>query len=168
MRRSLPWSLSALLVLGCGDSEVIDGVTDECTLGPIVQAQLLRGAVDCSPEYADEFPVPVYIAVEQPSNDDVVIDCIRDAVRSQRDSVYLSQLIVGTDSIGGTAKLVSANGRARLLTYDSSPSGQGMGGNTVVLFECAPFGVAPDLGCEDERGQEWVCSHDVYLRTRYF
>jgi len=168
MHRTLPWSLSALLALGCGDSDAIEGLTDECTLGPIVQEQILRGAVDCSPEYADEFPVPLFIAVEQPNNDDVVIDCIRDAVRSRRDAVYLSQLVVGTDSIGGSAKLVSANGRARRLTYDSSPTGQGIGGNTVVLYECAPFTIAPDLRCEDERRRELLCSHDKYLQTRYF
>ena len=167
MCRSVSFALGSLLALGCGDADVIEGVTEECILDPIVEARIVRGAIDCSPEYSDELPVTVYLAAEQPNDDGGVVQCMRDALASRRDSVYLSQLIAGTDSITRTAKLISANGRANLLTYDSSPSGQGAGGNTVILFDCAPFGVAPDLGCEGERGRRLVCSHDDRVRTTF-
>ena len=146
---------------------MIDGVTDECTIEPIVQARVARGAVDCSPEYPDEYPVPIYIAAEQPIDERPVIECIGAAVESGRDAVYLSQLVSGTDSLFRSAKLVSANGSARLLSYDSSSSGQGIGGNTVVLLECAPFGVDPTLRCSDERSRELVCTHDERVRATF-
>jgi hypothetical protein len=167
MCRVASLSLCALLVLSCGDSDVIEGVTDECTLDPIVRARMVRGAIDCSPESASAGPIPYYIVAEQPPGDDAVIECIRDALGSRRDAVYLSQLIIGIDSMFRSAKLVSANGRASLLSYDSSPTGQGTGGNTVFLFNCAPFAVDPTLGCEGEGEGQLVCSQDPRVRATF-
>jgi hypothetical protein len=84
----------------------------------------------------------------------------RAALASRNDAVYLSELIAGADSLWRTAKLVSADGEAWLLTYDSSPSGQGIGSNTVVLYDCAPFELAPHLSGQEQRLLQVVCTHD--------
>lgn len=160
MFRNTYQAIWLLMPLSCGDSG-LDGLTGECILPPIVEASLARGTVDCSPEFdPDEGPVPLLVAIER-MYDDAVVQCIRDALTSGKAAVYLSELVAGTDSLIQSAKFVSANGNTTRLTYDSSPTGQGTGGNTVILSECAPFSVAPNLGCQDESSQRTVCSHSV-------
>jgi hypothetical protein len=83
----------------------------------------------------------------------------RAALASRNDAVYLSELIAGADSLWRTAKLVSTDGEAWLLTYDSSPSGQGIGSNTVVLYDCAPFELAPHLSGGTAARNSGCCLH---------
>ncbi len=167
MFRFLSGALGALMLVGCGDSNELDGVTAECILDPIVEELRLSGAVDCSPEPdPDGLPLPYYIAAEQ-TDDTQVLDCIRDALASRKDAIYLSELISGIDSLLRTAKFVNADGETRFLWYDSSPTGQGSGSNTMVLYECAPFSEDPSLGCEDERLVRLVCTQDERLRASF-
>lgn len=167
MRRNVRRVFGLIVLLGCGDSNEIEGLTDECILEPIVRARLARGAVNCSSEFAfGEEAVPIFVAVER-ADDDAAVQCIRAALASGNDAVFLSELVAATDSLAQSAKFVSANGKARYLTYDSSPSGQGIGDNTVLVRDCEPFDVAPTLGCSSDEDAELVCTHDDKVRASF-
>lgn len=170
MQRSAWLTVVVLLAPGCHGDDELDGVTEECILDTIVKASVEGGSIDCSPPSVAttdiEGALPYYL-IETGPDESSVVPCMSAALHRRRASVYVSQLYLGIDSYFRTAKLVSSNGKATFLSFDSSPEGQGSGSNTIFRFGCASFRESPNLGCDDQSAEDLVCSQSRRTRLMY-
>lgn len=164
MHREVGVALGALLWLSCGEdhSRTLPGLTEDCTLGPVVQALVDHGVVDCSPERDESAPIQSVFDLQEPLDQRPIVQCMRAAHRSGRAAIYLAPLLYGIDSMLQWAKLVDDDGYALSISYDSAPGGDGQG---AILYseKCASFDKAPNLGCDDVHGLLYAC---VQPRTR--